>query len=144
MKHTKQSSPNGHVDSADYARIVGQTFVKHEHAPVLTIGSLTWNRFSLGRLGCPHPVAAARLNKAVQQLSITSLSDLATHAQEIGTYAGCGVTTYWTVIAILRNAGYKIEEVHGQDVTFHTMQRRERKRSAGQKSTRKRSTKKAG
>jgi hypothetical protein len=143
MKDIKQPSKNGYVDPADYASIVGQTFVKHEHAPVLTIGSLTWNRYTLGRLGCPHPVAAARLNKVVQQLEITSLSDLATRAQEIGAYEGCGVTVYWTVIAMLRNAGYKVEEVHGTDVTFQTMQKRERKLSAGVKPRRKR-TKKAG
>jgi hypothetical protein len=144
MKRTKQPSSNGHVDPADYARIVGQTFVKHEHAPVLTIGGLAWNRFSLGRLGCPHPIAASRLNKVVQQLGIASLADLAARAQEIGSYEGCGVTAYWTVIAILRNAGYTVEEVHPEDVTFHTMQQRDRKRAAGEKPTRRKRSRKAG
>jgi hypothetical protein len=129
MKATSNNNGKGHVDPADYASIVGKTFVTHEHAAILRIGAQTWTRYTLGRLGCPHPIAASRLNKVVQQLDISSLSDLATRAQEIGTYEGCGVTAYWTVLAILREAGFKVEEVHGQDVTFHTMQARERKLS---------------
>lgn len=143
MKLVNSASKNGSIDPADYASIVGQTFVKHEHAPILRIGDVTWTRYTLGRLGCPHPIAASRLNKVMQQLNITSLQDLATHAQDIGTYEGCGVTTYWTVIAILRQAGYKVEEVHGQNVTYQTMQRRERKLSANAKPSRRKRTRKA-
>jgi hypothetical protein len=112
------------VDPGEYVRIVGQTFIKHERAPLLVIGSHQWNRWSLGRLGCPHPMAAARLNRIVQQLGITSLSELADRAHEIGAFTGIGVTAYWTVLAILREAGYDVVAVHHENVSFSSLKRR--------------------
>ena len=80
------------VDPADYVAIVGSTFAKHDHTPLLVIGRHKWDRWSLGRLGCPHPVAAAALNRVIQELRINSLSDLARNIHQIGAYRGLGVT----------------------------------------------------
>jgi hypothetical protein len=126
------------VDPGDYVNIVGQTFVKHERAPVLVIGSHTWTRYTLGRLGCPHPVAASALNRVVQQLEIRSLADLAANVHRIGAYKGLGVTAYWTVLAILREAGYDVAEVHDEPVTYLTMKARERRQQQRHKPRKKR------
>jgi hypothetical protein len=124
------------VDPADYPAIVGSTFIKHEQTPVLVIGSRSWSRYSLGRLGCPHPVAAAALNRVVQELRITTIAGLAQQAHVIGAYKGLGVTAYWTVLAILREAGYDVAEVHGEPVTYHTIKRRATRAAAKRTSTR--------
>ena len=112
------------IDPGDYTGIVGQTFAKHERQPLLVIGKHQWNRWTLGRLGCPHPVAAATVNRIIQQLNISTVGELADRAQEIGTFKGCGVTAYWTVLAILRDAGYDVHKVHHETVTYHTVKQR--------------------
>ena len=112
------------VNPGDYIAIVGQSFVKHERAPLLVIGKHQWDRWTLGRLGCPHPKAAAALNRVVQSLRITTLAALAEHAREIGGFKGMGVTAYWTVLAILREHGYDVVDVHHDDHTFSTLKRR--------------------
>lgn len=129
---------NGGVDPADYARIVGSTFVKREQAPLLVIGGQYWTRWTLGRLGCPHPMAAANLNRVVQQMKITSLEDLADRAQEIGMFKGLGVTAYWTVLAILRDAGFNVDKVHGEDVSYATVKHRAIREEQGAKRQRRR------
>jgi hypothetical protein len=115
------------VNPDDYVAIVGRSFVIHERRPLLTIGTRTWSRYSLGRLGCPHPMAAAALQRVITELEITSMAQLANHAQEIGSYKGIGVTAYWTVLAILREAGYRVEEVHQESVTYQTIKERARR-----------------
>jgi hypothetical protein len=127
MRFTQSKPKTTAVDPADYAAIVGQTFVKHERAPLLVIGKFSWTRWSLGRLGVPHPMAAASLNRVVQELRITTLAGLAEHARELGSYKGIGVTAYWTILAILREAGYDVEEIHGEEVTYATVKIRQRK-----------------
>jgi len=105
--------------------ILGQTFVKHERQALLVIGHMQWDRWALGRLGCPHPMAASKLNRVVQQLGIRNLSDLAARAHEIGTYKGIGVTTYWLILAILEHEGYEVQKVHGEDEgSYHAMKAR--------------------
>ena len=116
------------VDPADYVSIVGQSFVKHERAPLLVIGRHAWDRWTLGRLGVPHPKAAAALNRVIQHLGITTLAQLADHARTIGDYRGMGVTAYWTVLAILREAGYDVVDVHHEPVSYGTLKQRARKR----------------
>jgi FXSXX-COOH protein len=120
----KKASP---VDPADYVSIVGTTFAKHEHAPVLAFGRHAWTRLDLGRLGVPHTVAAAQLNRVCAELRITTIAGLAEHAAEVGRYKGCGVTTYWLVLAILRSHGYDVKAVHGEEVTYVTLKQRARK-----------------
>lgn len=129
------------IDPGDYQEIVGATFVKHERLPILSIGQHVWTRWTLGRLGVPHPVAAAALNRVVQELGITTIAGLARHAHVIGQYKGLGVTAYWTMLAILRSHGYDVKEVHGEDVTYTTIKARARK---AQKAQRKRKPRRAG
>jgi len=111
---------------ADYVAILGKTFVVNEHGALLQIGTLTWNRWSLGRLGCPHPVAAIKLNRVCKELGIKTIAQLAKHAPQLGRYEGLGVTAYWVVLAILDDAGYDPLTVHGDEATFNTMKRRAR------------------
>lgn len=117
----------GSVDPGDYVGIVGRSFLQHERAPVLVIGPHEWSRYRLGLLGCPHPKAAAALNRVIQTLSITSISGLAKHAREIGSYKDIGVTAYWLVLAILKDAGWDVLEVHGEAVSHATIKARARK-----------------
>jgi hypothetical protein len=123
------------ADPAAHIQILGKGFATRDHAPVLVIGKYSWNRWSLGRLGCPHPVAAANLNRVVQQLGITTLNNLADRAHEIGTFTGLGVTAYWTVLAILESAGYDVQRVHAADVTYHTMKAQDVRRQAAARTT---------
>jgi hypothetical protein len=118
------------VDPNDYAWIVGRSFVFHERRPILTIGTRSWSRYSLGRLGCPHPAAAANLQRIITELGIKSIAQLANHVQQIGAYKDVGVTAYWTVIAILREAGYRVEAIHPEHVTHATIKGRARRVAA--------------
>lgn len=111
-------------DPNHYLNIFGLTFAKHERAPLLSIGNQHWNRWTLGRLGCPHPVAAATLNRVIQHLKITTIAELREHAAEIATYKGCGITVYSLVIAIVRDAGHDPLKVHTADVTYTTLKQR--------------------
>lgn len=115
------------IDPGDYSAIVGASFVKRERNAVLTIGARSWSRYTLGRLGCPHPAAAASVNRAIQQLEITSMRALADRIREIGNLKGLGVTAYWLVLAILRESGYSIEDVHSETVTYDTIKKRSKK-----------------
>jgi hypothetical protein len=72
-------------------------------------------------------MAAAALNRVVQQLDIRTLADLAANVHRIGNYKGLGVTAYWTVLAILREAGYDVAQVHEEPVTYLTMKARARR-----------------
>lgn len=115
------------IDPAQYTSIVGATFVRRERTPLLTIGGRSWSRYSLGRLGCPHPSAASAVNRAIQQLGINSPRELAHRVHEVGTLKGLGVTSYWLVLAVLRECGFDIEEVHGETVTYDTLKSRAKK-----------------
>lgn len=122
-----QPRPHDYVDPGDYVTVLGQSFVTHERRALLTIGTRKWGRHALGLLGCPHPTAAATLDRVIKELGITSIAQLAAQIQQVGSYKGVGVTAYWTVLAILREAGYRVEQVHAESVTYDTMKRRARK-----------------
>lgn len=130
------------IDPQSYIKIVGSTFVKKEHVPLLQIGTLTWDRWQLGKLGIPHPAAAVKLNRVIQELRIRSLDALAKEATTIGNYKGLGVTCYYTILAILEQAGYDPDKVHGESTTYLSVKHRAL-RNAREK-TRKRKPRRAG
>jgi hypothetical protein len=143
MRYTANQPKRTMVDPREYTAIIGQTFVKREYAPLLVIGKHAWTRYSLGRLGVPHPVAASSLNRVCQELRITTLPALAENARQLGAFKGLGVTAYWTVLAILREAGYDVEEIHGEDVTYDTLKMRA-KRDQQRRQPRLRKARRAG
>jgi hypothetical protein len=124
-------------DASDFVSILGQHFVKHERQTLLNIpgSSVSYDRVTLGRLGCPHPAAALRLNRVFQELRIRTLEGLAREIHTIGNFKGLGVTAYFVVLAILREHGYDAEKLHGEDVTVSTL------KSRANKASRKRATK---
>jgi hypothetical protein len=126
-----------------WVNILGRTFAQREHTPVLRIGTRTWDRWHLGRLGCPHPVAAATLNRVVTELRITTLAGLADQIQTIGLYRGVGTTAYALALAVLREGGFDLNAVHANDVTYITLKQRARKTIA-QQQLRKRRPRRAG
>ena len=83
------------VNPADYVNIVGQSFVKHERQPLLTIGNRHWDRWRLGQLGVPHPVADES-ESCGESLGITSqmLADPVVGCQHLRRH---WVTAYWRV-----------------------------------------------
>lgn len=129
------------IDPASYIKIVGSNFVKKEHIPVLQVGTMTWDRWQLGKLGIPHPAAAAKLNRVVQELRIRTLDGLAENAHEIGNYKGLGVTCYYTILAILEQAGYDPDKVHGESTTYLSGKHRALKNA---RANRKRKPRRAG
>jgi hypothetical protein len=117
------------IDPSDYVSIFGTTFVKREHQAVVQIGAQTWDRRELGLYGCAHPTAALKLNRVIQELRIRTLDGLAREIHTVGNYKGCGVTVYFTALAILRAEGYDPEDLHGDKVTFSTLKTRATKAS---------------
>jgi hypothetical protein len=115
----------------DYVGILGKTFVTNEHGTLLEIGPQKYTRWTLGRLGCPHPMAAIKLNRVCRELGVRTLAQLAKAAPQIGKYKGLGVTVYWIVLAILDEAGYDPVTVHGDEVTYSTMKSRAMKAEKG-------------
>lgn len=115
-----------------WTNILGSTFAKQEHLAILTIGSLRWDRWHLGRLGCPHPVAAQTLNRVCQELRITTLAGLAKNIREIGNYKGIGTTAYALALAILGEHNYDLNAVHSEERTYITLKARARRAAAKQ------------
>jgi hypothetical protein len=66
------------------------------------------------------------------------MADLAANVHRIGAYKGLGVTAYWTVLAILREAGFDVAAVHEEPVTYLTMKARARRHAAKHKPPKKR------
>jgi hypothetical protein len=112
------------ADPTAYQKIVGATFGKAEHRPLIVIGNRSWSKWDLGRIGCPHPSAAMRIQQVIQQLNISTAKQFLEQAHEFGRYRNLGVTSYWTVLALARDLGADIEAVHGQDVSFHSIHRK--------------------
>lgn len=119
------------VDPMAHQKIVGATFAKAEHFPLVVIGSRTWNRWQLGRIGCPHPSAAVKVNRMIQSEGIKSPADFIARAREFGGFKGLGVTCYWTVLALARDCGADIDDVHGEDRSFHAVHTAALKRDEG-------------
>jgi len=111
------------VDPQAFQKIVGSTFSKAEHRAVIAIGTRTWSKWDLGRLGCPHPAAATRVARMVAQLQIKTAREFIDRAHEFGGYKSMGVTCYWLVLALCSELGADIEAVHGTDRSFHTIHR---------------------
>jgi hypothetical protein len=118
-------------DPASYQKIVGATFAKAEHKALIVIGKRSWSKLDLGRILCPHPMAARRVQMAIQQLEIKTPAQFIDRAHEFGRLKSLGVTAYWTVLAICRDLGADIEEVHGEDVSFNSIHSRALKQEAG-------------
>jgi hypothetical protein len=112
------------IDPAAYQKIVGATFTKAEHKPIVTIGRRSWSKWDLGRIGCPHPSAAVRVQRLISALDIKTPAQFIERAHEFGKFKDLGVVSYWTVLALARDLGGDIEEVHGEDVSFHAIHSR--------------------
>jgi hypothetical protein len=119
------------VDPSAYQKIVGATFAKAEHRALITIGKRAWSKWDLGRIGCPHPSAAIRVQRLIQQLEIRTEKQFLDQAHEFGRYRTLGVTSYWTVLALARDLGADIETVHGEPVSFHAIHTRALKAENG-------------
>lgn len=106
------------LDPRAYAAILGSTFAKHDHQPLISIGPRTWTRWQLGRLGCPHPAAAARIQRVIQTLKIRDPKDFVARASEFQRFQDIGVTCYWVVLALVADCGGDIETAHGEEKSF--------------------------
>lgn len=111
------------VDPMAHQKIVGATFAKAEKRPIVVLGKRQWNKWELGRLGCPHPSAAAKVNAMIQALGIKTPAEFVNRAQEFGGFKGLGVTAYWVALAIAQECGGDIDEVHGERASFHAVHR---------------------
>lgn len=135
MARTNSTDP---IDAEAYTQIVGSTFAKAEHRAVITIGNRSWSKWELGRIGCPHPAAATRVARMIQQLEIRTAKEFLDRAHEFGSFKSMGVTCYWTVLALARDLGADIETVHGSDKSFLSIHRHVLKQSDDRKSRRRR------
>jgi hypothetical protein len=112
------------VDPEAHQKIVGSTFARAEHKAIVTIGKRSWSKWDLGRIGCPHPSAAVRVQRLITALDIRTPAQFLERAHEFGKFKDLGVVSYWTVLALARDLGGDIEEVHGEDVSFHAIHNR--------------------
>jgi hypothetical protein len=118
------------IDPRAYQQIVGATFAKHDHRPLIVIGDRQWNRWELGRLGAPHPAAAERVNRVIKTLQIRSTSEFLAQAHAFTEYKDFGVTSYWVVLALIHDLGERVETFHGKDnPSFAAMHRHAMKRN---------------
>jgi hypothetical protein len=106
------------VDPLAYQSILGSTFAKHDHQPLITIGPRSWTRWQLGRLGAPHPSAANKVQRVIQTLRIKTVEDFVARASEFGHFQTIGVTCYWVVLALVADCGGDIVEAHGAEKSF--------------------------
>lgn len=119
-----RSSTNGnskYVDPRQYQGILGSTFATQSHRPLITIGPRSWNKWQLGRLGCPHPSAAVRIQRVLETLRITTTKEFIARASEFGRFENIGVTCYWVVLALVADCGGDIEEAHGEEKSFNAI-----------------------
>lgn len=107
-----------------YTGILGSTFAKQEHQPLVTIGGRSWTKWQLGRLGAPHAGAAKRIQRVIQTLRITSTTDFIKRASEFGKFQDIGVTCYWVVLALVADCGGDPEVAHGEDRSFNAVHTR--------------------
>jgi hypothetical protein len=122
------------IDPRSYQQIVGATFANHDHRPLIVIGDRQWNRWELGRLGCPHPAAAVRVNRVIKTLQIKTTKEFIALAPTFGEYKDLGVTSYWVVLALVHDLGERIEDFHGKDnPSFVTMHHRALHRTNGKR-----------
>jgi len=126
---------NGGLNPSDYRQIFGLTFCRYEHRALIVVGkgkdAREFSRWELGLLGVPHAQAATSLNRVIQHLRIRSMDDLASQAHTLGNWKGLGVTAYAVLLAILKSAGYDVQQVHETDVSYQAMKRRAMKDEAG-------------
>lgn len=106
------------LDPLAYSGILGSTFANHDHQPLITIGSRSWTRWQLGRLGCPHPAAATRIQRVLETLQIKTPAEFVKRASEFGRFEKVGVTCYWVVLALVADCGGDIETAHGEEKSF--------------------------
>ena len=135
MAHgTRRSHATRAIDPRAYQQIVGATFANYDHRPLIVIGNRQWNRWHLGRLGCPHAAAAARVNRIIKTLDIKTTKEFIALAPTFREYKDVGVTSYWVVLALLHDLGEDIEEAHGEDnpsfATMHKNALKKTKRSS--------------
>lgn len=109
------------VDPQSYAGILGSTFAKHDHQPLITVGNRSWTRWQLGRLGCPHPAAAVRIQRIIKTLRIQTPAEFVERASEFGKFESIGVTCYWVVLALVADLGGDIEKAHGEERSFQAV-----------------------
>lgn len=127
MAKQRGSSSNGTpptFDARTYQRIFGATFADASHRALITIGTRTWTKWQLGRLGCPHPAAAAAVQRALDTMRITTPAQLIERAPEFGKYARLGVTAYAVVMALVLDCGGDVEQAHGDEASFHAIHAR--------------------
>jgi len=112
---------NGYFDPKAYTSILGSTFANKDHEALVVIGDRSWTRWQLGRIGCPHPSAAVRINRVIKTLRIKNTEEFIERASEFGRFTDIGVTCYATVLALVADCGADVEKVHGEDRSFNAI-----------------------
>ena len=125
-----RKSSNGAIDPLAYQSIVGASFATHDHRPLIVIGNRQWDRWQLGRLGCPHPSAAVRVQRVLKTLRITTVEGFVNAVPQFAAYRDIGVTSYWVVLALLHDLGRNVNDAHGDNPTFNTMHHRALKKDS--------------
>lgn len=113
----------------DYPKVFGQNFAKRNLGTIVTIGKRQYNKYQLGRMGCPHVTAARTLDRTLKQLNVKSLEDVATKMspEDFVGLKGFGVTAFYALTCVLRDAGVPLSEFYRSKVTVETLQENVRK-----------------
>lgn len=90
---------------------LGSTFLKTLHEPVLIIGTDSWNKIELAKMGVVQTLAARIVTRIVKDLGVKNLRDL---HERTGVYSiattRAGVTSLFVLFAAMRAKGLSVRE----------------------------------
>ena len=115
----------------DLAQIVGQNFINRNNAVVLSLGERKYDKYQLGAIGVPHIQSARELDRAIKQLNIKDIRELALkHSPEdFVELKGFGVTAMYALICVLKDAQIPLSRFYKSKVTVASLTKQVRKRT---------------
>lgn len=115
----------------DYPAIFGSDFAKRNRGTLVTLHGVNYDKYTLGRIGCPHPNAARRVNQALKDLGVISFTDLAKRfsPEDFVNLKGFGITAFYALTCMLRDQKIPVKEFYQSKVTVTTLQHNIRKQS---------------
>jgi hypothetical protein len=113
----------------DYPGIFGKHFTTENSVPIIVIGDKSYTKYDLGRIGCPHTIAAKTLHRTLQQLGAKDLKDVAARFSPTSFVGvkGFRETAFYALTCLLDDANISVKKFYKEKVTIGTLAARARK-----------------
>ena len=113
----------------DYPQIFGSNFATRNSDAIVKLGDREYTKYDLGAIGCPHTNAARELNKVLKHLRVSDLNDLVARysPEDFVGVKGFGVTAFYALTCILRDAKVPLSQFYQAKVTVPTLQHHARR-----------------